>query len=66
MPPSSAPLNQLAHNPFNPRDGLTELEETAASLTERGQIQPLAVVRRAAFLSAHPDQADTLGAASTW
>ncbi|WP_308404797.1 ParB/RepB/Spo0J family partition protein [Streptomyces sp. XM4011] len=58
-----APLNQLAHNPFNPRDGLTELEETAAFLTERGQIQPLAVVRRAAFLSAHPDQADTLGAA---
>ncbi|MCK1817190.1 ParB/RepB/Spo0J family partition protein [Streptomyces sp. XM4011] len=53
----------MAHNPFNPRDGLTELEETAAFLTERGQIQPLAVVRRAAFLSAHPDQADTLGAA---
>ncbi|WP_259454415.1 ParB/RepB/Spo0J family partition protein [Streptomyces ginkgonis] len=63
VPPSSVPLNQLAHNPFNPRDELTELEETAASLTERGQIQPLAVVRRAAFLAAHPDQTDTLGAA---
>ncbi|WP_043178940.1 ParB/RepB/Spo0J family partition protein [Streptomyces sp. NRRL F-2890] len=63
VPPSSVKLEALVHNPFNPRDELTELEETAASLKEKGQIQPLAVVRKAAFLAVHPDQAETLGAA---
>jgi ParB family chromosome partitioning protein len=60
-PPASVALAALAHNPFNPRDELTELEETAESLRARGQLQPVAVVRRAAFLGVHPDQETALG-----
>lgn len=62
-PPASVELRLLAHNPFNPREELTEIEETAASLRERGQIQPVTVARRAAFLSAHPGQEEALGEA---
>lgn len=53
-PPVSVPLSALAHNPFNPREELTDVDETAESLRARGQIQPVTVVRRAAFLVAHP------------
>ncbi|GAA1375046.1 ParB/RepB/Spo0J family partition protein [Streptomyces beijiangensis] len=60
-PPATARLHLLAHNPFNPRDELTDLEETAASLKEKGQIQPVAVVRRAVFLTVHPGQEEALG-----
>lgn len=59
--PTELPLRVLAHNPHNPRVELTEIEETAASLAVKGQIQPVAVVRRAAFLAAHPGQEDKLG-----
>lgn len=59
--PTWAYLSQLAHNPFNPREELTDLEETAASLREKGQIQPVSVVTKGAFLAVHPDQVDTLG-----
>jgi ParB family chromosome partitioning protein len=62
-PPASVGLVLLAHNPFNPRDELTDIEETAASLEVRGQVQPVTVVRRAAFLTAHPEQEETLGEA---
>ncbi|MEV5605758.1 ParB/RepB/Spo0J family partition protein [Streptomyces sp. NPDC052299] len=62
-PPAAVALKELAHNPFNPREELTEIEETAASLRERGQIQPVTVVRRAAFLLAHPGHEDVLGEA---
>ncbi|MEU9237131.1 ParB/RepB/Spo0J family partition protein [Streptomyces subrutilus] len=62
-PPAAVALSALAHNPFNPRDELTEIEETAASLRERGQIQPVAVVRTAAFLAIHADQAEQIGEA---
>ncbi|WP_046500630.1 ParB/RepB/Spo0J family partition protein [Streptomyces odonnellii] len=62
-PPAAVELKLLAHNPFNPREELTDVEETAASLKERGQLQPLAVVRRAAFLTVHPDQEEKIGAA---
>ncbi|MEU1122004.1 ParB/RepB/Spo0J family partition protein [Streptomyces sp. NPDC005899] len=62
-PPAAVPLAQLAHNPFNPREQLTELEETAESLTARGQVQPVAVVRRAAFLATHPGLEEQLGTA---
>jgi ParB family chromosome partitioning protein len=60
-PPAAVDLKQLAHNPFNPRDELTDVEETGASLRERGQLQPVAVVRRAAFLAVHTDQAAAIG-----
>ncbi|MEV0449852.1 ParB/RepB/Spo0J family partition protein [Streptomyces sp. NPDC050600] len=62
-PPATVELRLLAHNPFNPREELTEIDETAASLREKGQIQPVTVVRRAAFLAAHPGQEETLGEA---
>jgi ParB family chromosome partitioning protein len=62
-PPAAVALALLAHNPFNPREELTEIAETAESLRTKGQIQPLAVVRRTAFLSAHPGQEEALGEA---
>ncbi|WP_188300583.1 ParB/RepB/Spo0J family partition protein [Streptomyces sp. CBMA156] len=61
-PPTSVELKLLAFNPFNPRDELTELEETAESLRLK-QIQPVAVVRRAAFLAVYPGLDEKLGEA---
>ncbi|MFL4910768.1 ParB/RepB/Spo0J family partition protein [Streptomyces sp. MMS24-I2-30] len=60
-PPAKVELRLLAGNPFNPRDELTEIEETAESLRAKGQIQPVTVVRRAVFLGAHPGQESKLG-----
>ncbi|MFD5513386.1 ParB/RepB/Spo0J family partition protein [Streptomyces sp. NPDC127051] len=54
------PLSALAHNPYNPRDELKEVDELADSLAARGVIQPLAVVTRAAFLAAHPGHEEAL------
>ncbi|MEV5176852.1 ParB/RepB/Spo0J family partition protein [Streptomyces flaveolus] len=62
-PPAQVKLTQLASNPFNPRDELTEIEETAESLRVKGQIQPVTVARRAAFLNAHPGQETAIGEA---
>lgn len=59
----TARLSDLAHNPFNPRQELGDLQETADSLLERGQVQPVTVVTRQAFLTAHPGQDDHLGTA---
>lgn len=61
--PCRVELSRLAHNPFNPRDELTAIEEVADSLRVRGQVQPVTVVQRAAFLQAHPGQEQQLGAA---
>ncbi|RAG85751.1 hypothetical protein DN069_09575 [Streptacidiphilus pinicola] len=61
--PQRVELSRLAHNPFNPRDQLTGVEEVADSLRVRGQVQPVTVVGRAAFLQAHPGQEEQLGAA---
>ncbi|UQX05300.1 ParB/RepB/Spo0J family partition protein [Streptomyces sp. RerS4] len=63
IPPSEVPIEALAHNPFNLREDLTEIDELAASLTARGQLQPLAVATRMAFMEAHPGQTDGLGRA---
>jgi ParB family chromosome partitioning protein len=62
-PPAKVELKLLAHNPFNPRDELTEIEETAESLRVKGQIQPVTVARREAFLAAHPGQEEEIGTA---
>ncbi len=59
-----AALDQLAHNPYNPREELKSVEDLADSLTSRGVIQPLAVVTRQAFLAAHPGHDDQLGTAA--
>ncbi|MER7466174.1 ParB/RepB/Spo0J family partition protein [Streptomyces sp. NPDC097981] len=63
VPPSEVPIEALAHNPFNLREDLTELDELAQSLISRGQLQPLAVATRMAFMEAHPGQTDGLGRA---
>lgn len=60
-PPAQVPLSALAHNPENPRAELTEIEETAASLRAKGQIQPVSVARREAFLRAHPGREEAIG-----
>ncbi|MFD7001739.1 ParB/RepB/Spo0J family partition protein [Streptomyces mirabilis] len=60
-PPAKVELKLLAGNPFNPRDELTEIEETADSLRAKGQIQPVTVVRREAFLNAYAGQESKLG-----
>lgn len=62
-PPAAVALKHLAHNLFNPRGELTDVGETATSLKERGQLQPVAVVRRAAFLAVHPGQGAEIGEA---
>ncbi|MFJ3176388.1 ParB/RepB/Spo0J family partition protein [Streptomyces roseus] len=59
-----AALEQLAHNPYNPREEFKSVEDLADSLTSRGVIQPLAVVTRQAFLAAHPGHEDQLGTAA--
>ncbi|MET8624675.1 ParB/RepB/Spo0J family partition protein [Kitasatospora sp. NPDC004669] len=56
-------LGRLAHNPFNPRETLTEIKEMADSLEARGIVQVLTVVTRAAFAAAHPGHEDKIGAA---
>ncbi|MHB6912832.1 ParB/RepB/Spo0J family partition protein [Streptomyces sp. DB-54] len=63
-PPAAVKLAELAHNPYNPREELTDVEETAESLKAKGQIQPVTVVRREAFLKAHEGQEEAIGAAS--
>ncbi|MFD0267580.1 ParB/RepB/Spo0J family partition protein [Streptomyces sp. NPDC127106] len=63
LPPSEVPIEALAHNPFNLREDLTELDELAQSLASRGQLQPLAVATRVAFMEAHPGQTEGLGRA---
>ncbi|MFF3159618.1 ParB N-terminal domain-containing protein, partial [Streptomyces sp. NPDC057910] len=56
-------LAKLSPNPFNPREELRAVEEMADSLTTRGIIQPLTVVTRQAFLTAHPGREADLGSA---
>ncbi|MEU9255501.1 ParB/RepB/Spo0J family partition protein [Streptomyces sp. NPDC048270] len=63
VPPSEVPIEALAHNPFNLREDLTEIDELAQSLIARGQLQPLAVATRMAFMEAHPGATDGLGRA---
>jgi ParB family transcriptional regulator, chromosome partitioning protein len=60
---SRLPINTIARNPYNPREELKAIEEMADSLTGRGIIQPLTVVTRSAFLTAHPGQDEALGTA---
>jgi ParB family transcriptional regulator, chromosome partitioning protein len=62
-PPRIVALTDLAHNPYNPRHELRDLQETADSLLEKGQIQPITVVTRSAFLQAHPGQEAAIGSA---
>ncbi|MFF1779813.1 ParB/RepB/Spo0J family partition protein [Streptomyces virginiae] len=57
-------VDTVAHNPYNPREELKSVDDLADSLTARGVIQPLTVVTRQAFLTAHPGHEDRLGEAA--
>ncbi|MFE9468767.1 ParB/RepB/Spo0J family partition protein [Streptomyces virginiae] len=57
-------VDSLAHNPYNPREELQDIEDLADSLAARGLIQPVAVVTRQAFLTAHPDHEQSIGDAA--
>ncbi|MEU9083413.1 ParB/RepB/Spo0J family partition protein [Streptomyces sp. NPDC048357] len=57
-------LDTLAHNPYNPREELKSVDDLADSLTSRGVIQPLTVVSRQAFLTAHPSHEGQLDQAA--
>jgi ParB family transcriptional regulator, chromosome partitioning protein len=54
-PPQTARIYELAHNPRNPRLTLRQIQDMADSLRRRGQIAPLSVVTRAAYLRIHPE-----------
>ena len=59
---TSVPLRAVAANPVNPREdlgGLADLE----SMRAVGQLQPCAVVTRAAFLMIYSEHADAIGSA---
>jgi ParB family transcriptional regulator, chromosome partitioning protein len=62
-PPRIAQLADLALNPENPRETLTEIQEMADSLLENGQLQVATVITRAAFVAKHPGREDDLGEA---
>ena len=50
-----AGLEELAGNPDNPREDLGDLEELAASMKARGQLQPVTVISREAFVKLKPE-----------
>ncbi|MFJ9344320.1 ParB/RepB/Spo0J family partition protein [Streptomyces sp. NPDC101733] len=56
-------VGSIAHNPYNPREELQDIEDLADSLAARGLIQPVAVVTREAFLTAHPGHEQSIGGA---
>jgi ParB family chromosome partitioning protein len=62
--PTSVRLDQVALNPLNTRD-LTSSSSTIATIAEsmrkHGQLQPCAVVTRAAFLAVFPEHEGTIG-----
>ncbi|MDN5920168.1 MAG: ParB/RepB/Spo0J family partition protein [Pseudonocardia sp.] len=57
-------LGALAPHPDNIRDGMGDVAGIGASIAERGVLQPLVVVSRAAFEAARPDV--DLGAGPEW
>lgn len=64
--PRTAPLDKLAPNPGNPRDGDLDVDELAASFEEIGQLQAAGVVTRAVFLAVYPEYADEISSSARW
>lgn len=65
--PRSCRIDQLAPNPLNTRDvyaNPAKITAIAESLRTHGQLQPCAVVTRAAFLAVFPEHAEQIGAAA--
>lgn len=66
-PPRNVRLDELATNPLNTRDIRSNPQKVAAiaeSMRLHGQLQPCAVVTRAAFLAIFPDYVQTIGGAA--
>lgn len=63
VPPTSAPLEDLAHNPDNPRENYNDIDELAKSLAEAGQLQAITAVPRNVFLAHFPQHERAIGEA---
>jgi ParB family chromosome partitioning protein len=64
---TSAPIEQVAANPLNTREidpAADEIRDIADSIRAHGQLQPCAVVTRAAFLRIFPEHEATVGTAT--
>src|SRR5512135_1773481 len=59
---AQVPLHAVAANPVNPREGIGDLSDLE-SMRSVGQLQPCAVVTRAAFLAVYPEHSGQLGSA---
>jgi ParB/RepB/Spo0J family partition protein len=65
--PTSAGLDQLAPNPLNPRyEDDPEVQETAESFRQVGQLQAAVVVPRDVYLAEFPGCAETIDPAAEW
>ncbi|WP_329449127.1 ParB/RepB/Spo0J family partition protein (plasmid) [Streptomyces sp. NBC_01426] len=63
--PTSLPLDQVCANPDNPRDGLTDLDSLAASLTHTGQVAAITVASVDAYLRDRPTREPEIPAGAT-
>jgi ParB family transcriptional regulator, chromosome partitioning protein len=52
-------VEDIDPNPFNDRE-MVDLEDLAASIQKDGLLSPVTLIRRTAFVEAHPDAADGL------
>lgn len=59
--PTRVPLATVTANPVNPRKTIGDLSDLESMRTV-GQLQPCAVVTRAAFLAIYPEHSDRIGA----
>lgn len=59
---AQVPLHAVAANPVNPREGIGDLSDLE-SMRSVGQLQPCAVVTKAAFLAVYPEHSGQLGSA---
>ena len=60
---TQVPLRVVAANPINPREDIGDLTDLESMRTV-GQLQPCAVVTRAAFLRIYPEHTGTVGSAN--
>ena len=67
--PGNVPIAQVAGNPLNSRDvdaRPDKVTQLGQSIAEHGQLQPSAVVTRAAFLAIFPEHEERIGSAARW
>lgn len=56
-------VSEVASNPDNRSGGVLDVEDLVASVTELGVLQAVTVTTSAAFVAAHPEHAESVGAA---